>query len=448
MGDRWIVTSLFVDAFCMTASLPVSQERRSDWRLFLRLWPYIRKQRQFLWMPLVLLLPLSIANAIQPILIGQAISLIRQEPVAWFLRDRTLQSGLNLLVLMLTVTVIVRLALDGWQSYQVQKVGQRITADIRNDLFSHVIALAVRFFDRTPVGRLITRLTSDVDALGDVFSTGAVGIVSDLFSIGVIAVAMVLLQWQLALMLMAMLVPITWLIVYFQQQYRKANYRAREKLSDLNAALQENIAGINVVQIFQRERYNSELFRATNQQYIRAIDKTIFYDSAVSATLEWIALVAIAGVLWLGGLLVFQEALTFGTLASFILFAQRLFDPLRQFADKFTSIQAGFTAVERITELFNVPVEIRDPERVGQTPQTGGDARPTGQSRRNLLSPGLVWLQVRRICTERPRFYDSSRRESGARRANWSRQKLDHSPPLSPLRCQSRRDFARWGEYS
>ncbi len=335
--------------------------RNNDWRLFLRLWPYIRAQRRYLWLPFVLLVPLSLANALQPILIGQAISLIRQEPVAWFLVDRTLQGGLNILVGLLLVTVAVRLTLDGWQSFLVQKVGQRITANIRNDLFTHVTSLAVRFFDRTPVGKLITRLTSDVDALGDVFSTGAVGIFSDLFSIGVIAVAMFWLQWQLALMLIAMLVPVTWLIIYFQQQYRKANYRAREKLSELNAALQENIMGIEVVQMFRRERFNSEAFRRTNQQYVRAIDKTIFHDSAVSSTLEWIALVAIAGVLWLGGYLVMQESLTFGVLASFILFAQRLFDPLRQFADKFTSIQAGFTAVERITDLFNVPVEIQDP---------------------------------------------------------------------------------------
>jgi ATP-binding cassette subfamily B protein len=132
-------------------------------------------------------------------------------------------------------------------------------------------------------------------------------------------------------------------------------------LSELNAALQENIAGINVVQLFQRERFNSELFRATNQRYITAVDKTIFYDSAVSSTLEWVSLVAIGGVLWLGGLLVMQDALTFGVLASFILFAQRLFDPLRQFADKFTAIQAGLTAVERLTDLFSIPVEIRDP---------------------------------------------------------------------------------------
>jgi len=335
--------------------------RNNDWRLFLRLWPYIRAERRHLWLPLVMLVPLSLANALQPILIGQAISLIRQEPVAWFLAERTLQGGLNILVALLLVSVAVRLTLDGWQSFLVQKVGQRITANIRNDLFTHVTSLAVRFFDRTPVGKLITRLTSDVDALGDVFATGAVGIFSDLFSIGVIAVTMFLLQWQLALMLMGMLIPVTWLIIYFQQQYRKANYRAREKLSELNATLQENILGIEVVQMFRRERYNSEGFRATNQQYVQSVDKTIFHDSAVSSTLEWIALVAIAGVLWLGGYLVMQEALTFGVLASFILFAQRLFDPLRQFADKFTSIQAGFTAVERITDLFSVSIEIQDP---------------------------------------------------------------------------------------
>ena len=373
-------------AYSPTPSNPkdTEQGRSNDWRLFLRLWPYIRAERRFLLLPFVLLLPLSIANALQPILIGQAISLIRDEPVAWFLEGQSLQSGLNILVGSLLVTVTVRLTLDGWQSYLVQKVGQRITATIRNDLFSHVTSLAVRFFDRTPVGKLITRLTSDVDALGDVFSTGAVGIFGDMFSIGVIAVTMFLLQWQLALMLMAMLFPITWLIIYFQQQFRKANYRAREKLSELNATLQENIIGIEVVQMFRRERYNAGAFQKTNQQYVQAVDGTILFDSAVSATLEWIALVAIAGVLWLGGYLVMQETITFGVLASFILFAQRLFDPLRQFADKFTSIQAGFTAVERITDLFNVPVEIQDPDQPvqlkRQPPKVPASSRVNGSS--------------------------------------------------------------------
>lgn len=363
-----------------TSNLPSADTARhpdSDWRLFLRMWPYIYKHRAALVLPLILLVPLSLSNALQPVLIGQAISLIRQEPVMGFLLEgRTLQGGLNLLVGLLVVTVLIRLLLDGFQSYLVQAVGQNITADIRTDLFTHVTALAVRFFDRTPVGKLITRITSDVEALGDVFSTGAVGIITDVISMLVLLVVMFTMQWQLALMLLCLLLPVTWLIIYFQQRFRKANYKAREHLSELNATLQENVAGINVVQLFRRERYNAEMFRATNQKYITAVDKTIFYDSAVSSTLEWISLVAIGGVLWLGGLLVMQEALTFGTLATFILFAQRLFDPLRQFADKFTAIQAGLTAVERITDLFNVPVEIRDPDQKvgeGEEISLGGD---------------------------------------------------------------------------
>jgi ATP-binding cassette subfamily B protein len=218
----------------------------------------------------------------------------------------------------------------------------------------------MRFFDRTPVGRLITRLTSDVESLGDVFSTGAIGIIGDLFSILVIAVLMFLLQWQLALLLVVMLIPVTALIIYFQQQFRKANYRAREEISALNSMLQENIVGIGVVQLFRREAFNSQLFRQINQRYIKEVDKTIFHDSAISATLEWISLVAIAGVLWFGSWLIMQDQLRLGTLTAFILYAQRLFDPLRQFAEKFTAIQAGLTAIERVNDIMSEAIEIRD----------------------------------------------------------------------------------------
>ncbi|XDE61030.1 ABC transporter ATP-binding protein [Arthrospira platensis BEA 1257B] len=342
-----------------------SQQQRSletDWRLFLRLRDYAKRHKKLLAIAIILLIPLSISSAIQPILIGQTISLIRQEPTYKFLQGLSLSAGLNLLAFLLLLTISLRFTLQVIQGYVVQTVGQKMTADIRNDLFDHVTSLAVRFFDRTPVGKLITRLTSDVDALGDVFSTGAIGIISDLFSILVIAIAMFSLQWQLALMLVLSMFPVTAIIIYFQQQYRTANYKAREELSDLNAQLQENLIGIGVVQLFRRERYNAELFHITNQRYIKAVDKTIFYDSAVSATLEWIALIAIAAVLWFGGKQVLNQTLSFGILSTFILFAQRLFDPLRQFADKFTAIQAGLTAVERINDILNQPIEIRDPE--------------------------------------------------------------------------------------
>jgi ATP-binding cassette subfamily B protein len=359
-----------------------SVTRENDWRLFLRLVPYARRSGRVLFISIALLVPLSIASAIQPLIIGQAVSLIRSEEQIWFfLEGRSLSDGLNILIGLLLLTIVIRLVFVALQGYLVVKVGQQMTAEIRDDLFDHVTSLAMRFFDRTPVGRLITRLTSDVEALGDVFSTGAIGIVGDILLMVVVAVTMFFQQWQLALMLVLMLLPVTGLIIYFQHQYRKANYKAREELSALNSMLQENITGINVVQLFRREQFNAEMFREVNRRYITEVDKTIFYDSAVSATLEWVALVAIAAVLWLGGWLVLGNALSLGVLSAFILYAQRLFDPLRRFAEKFTMLQAGFTAVERISDIMNEPIEIRDPEQVTGKRQLGLERNsPTHQS--------------------------------------------------------------------
>ena len=340
--------------------LLTNKTKDNDWRLFLKLIPYLQSNGKILTIGLILLLPLAIAGAIQPLIIGQAVSLLKEEPAWSFLQGKTLAQGINILVGFLLTTVAIKLMFASAQGYLVQKLGQEITAAVREDLFAHVTSLASRFFDRTPVGKLVTRLTSDVEALGDVFATGAIGVVSDLISILALIVFMYLEDWRLASILILMLVPVTALIIYFQAQYRRANYRSREELSKLNSMLQENITGINIVQLFRRERYNAEMYRSVNQRYRKAVDKIIFYDSAVSATLEWISLVAIAGMLWIGGVFVLQTTITFGKLSAFILFSQRLFNPLRQFADKFTMFQSGFTAIERIAELMSEPIEIKD----------------------------------------------------------------------------------------
>lgn len=353
----------------------------NDWRLLLRLVPYARRSGKLFILSFGLLIPLAISNAVQPLIIGQAISKIRNEKTWDFISNLSMLDGLNLLTLILMGTVIVRLILTAVQGYTVQRIGQQITADIRNDLFDRVTSLAVRFFDRTPVGKLITRLTNDVEALGDVFTTGAIGIISDLFSIVVMLYYMFTLQWQIALMLLLMMIPVAGLVIYFQHEYRKANYRAREELSVLNSMLQENIVGINVVQLFKREKYNAELFRTIRDRYVREIDKTNFHDSAVSATLEWISLVAIAAVLWWGGLMVLGKTLDFGTLSAFILYAQRLFEPLRQFAEKFTAIQAGFTAVERISDILNEQIEIKDIDNAQSLPLMHIDGGSQGEIR-------------------------------------------------------------------
>ncbi len=336
----------------------INQKPKSenDWKLFLRLTPYLRRHRNPLIVSVVLLIPLALASAVQPLIVGQAISFLLHEPTWSFLKSKTVPGAINILSFFLLLTIIVRLCFVAYQGNLVQKIGQQITTEVREDLFSHIIHLPSVFFESTPVGKLVTRIISDVEALGEVFSGGAIGVLSDLISMLVLLIVIFSTQWQLSLMLLVILVPVSFLIVYFQKEYRKANYQVREELSKLNSMLSENVSGINIVQLFERESYNSNLFAVTNEKYRQSVDRTILLDSAVSATLEWVSYIAIAGVLWFGGLFILHKQLDFGILSAFILFAQRLFTPLRQFGEKFTTLQSGFTAVERITELMQEPV--------------------------------------------------------------------------------------------
>ena len=331
-----------------------------DRQRLLGLLPYLGRDRKRLVATLVLLIPVAGAAAIQPLLVGQAISALRHEPVMPWLAGKAVSEQLRTLVLLLLAAVLVRLGLQGFQSFNVQAVGQRLTARIRDDLFSHAMALSLRFHDRTPVGKLLTRLTSDVDALAEVFGSGAVGVLADLVTLIVIAVTMISIEWRLGLLLMLGQIPVIFGILWLQSRYRKANYRVREELGQLNADLQENLQGLEVVQMFRREAVNSARFSRTTDSYRQAITGTILYDSSISAFIEWVALTAVAVVLGIGGSMVTSGLMGLGTLTTFILYSQRLFDPLRQLAERFTQIQGGLTAVERIGELLEQPIEISE----------------------------------------------------------------------------------------
>ena len=331
-----------------------------DRQRLLRLIPYLGRDRRRLGLTLLLLIPVALAAAVQPLLVGQAIAVLRREPTFAVLAAMTVPQALRLLVGLLLVAVLLRLGLQGIQTYNVQAVGQRLTARIRDDLFAHAMALSLRFHDRTPVGKLLTRLTSDVDALAEVFGSGAVGVLADLVTLVVIAATMIAIEWRLGLLLLISQIPVTLGILWLQRRYRKANYRVREELSQLNADLQENLQGLEVVQMFRRERRNSARFATTTAAYRSAVNGTILFDSAISAFIEWVALVAVAVVLALGGSMVSRGVMGLGTLTTFILYSQRLFDPLRQLAERFTQIQGGLTAVERIGELLEEPIEISD----------------------------------------------------------------------------------------
>ena len=355
---------------------------RLDRQRLARLLPYLGRDRRRLGLTLLLLIPVAFAAAVQPLLVGQAISVLRREPTLGWLDGMPVAAALRLLVLLLLLALMLRLGLQGIQTFNVQAVGQRLTARIRNDLFAHAMALSLRFHDRTPVGKLLTRLTSDVDALAEVFGSGAVGVLADLVTLLVIAVTMISIEWRLGLLLLVSQVPVVLGILWLQGRYRKANYRVREELSQLNADLQENLQGLEVVQMFRREAANSARFAQVTNAYREAVTGTILYESSISALIEWVALSAIAVVLALGGWMVLGSTMGLGTLTTFILYSQRLFDPLRQLAERFTQIQGGLTAVERIGELLEQPIEIADlpaSDRTAAAIRSGSERASAGE---------------------------------------------------------------------
>jgi len=325
-----------------------------------KLGKYLTKDKKTIYLILIVLLPVSFSGAIQPLLVGQAITILKNESSDVWLSKTFFGQSINAIILTLLITVLFRLVLQGYQTYNIQAVGQRLTARIRRELFDHSISLSLKYHDKMPVGKLLTRLTNDVDALAEVFGSGAVGVVADFVSLVVISLTMLSIDRGLAILLLLTQIPVSYFIIWLQKRYRKANYQVREELSQLNSDFQENLQGLEVVQMFRREAFNSKKFSNTGVAYKKAVNGTIFYDSSISAFIEWISLAAVSLVLAVGGYLVTSGNIGLGTLTTFILYSQRLFEPLRQLAERFTQIQGGLTAVERINELLDEEIQIKD----------------------------------------------------------------------------------------
>ena len=332
----------------------------NDFRRIKKLGKYLTKDKKTIYLILIVLLPVSFSGAIQPLLVGQAITILKKESTDVWLSKTYFGESINAIILTLLITVLLRLVLQGFQTFKIQAVGQRLTARIRRELFDHSISLSLRYHDKMPVGKLLTRLTNDVDALAEVFGSGAVGVIADFVSLIVISLTMLSIDRGLAILLLLTQIPVSYFIIWLQKRYRRANYQVREELSQLNSDFQENLQGLEVVQMFRRETLNSKKFSNTGIAYKKAVNGTIFYDSSISAFIEWISLAAVSLVLAVGGYLVTSGNIGLGTLTTFILYSQRLFEPLRQLAERFTQIQGGLTAIERINELLDEEIQIKD----------------------------------------------------------------------------------------
>jgi ATP-binding cassette, subfamily B, multidrug efflux pump len=327
-----------------------------DGRIVRRLVPYLKPYRSMIFASLVLLLLSSAMDLVGPYLTKVAID-HNIAPA----HGKPTMSGLPLILALYVASLTLGFVLKYTMSYMLQWVGQRIMYDMRTQLFGHLQRLNLQFFDKNPVGRLITRLTGDVDALNDLVTQGVVSILGDTVTVIFIVIVMLLINWKLALFGLAMLPVIAIVAHFFQKAMRRIYRQIRVRLSRVNGFLNENITGMAIVQLFNRENSMFENFDVLNRSYLSANLEAIFAYSLFSPTVIFLSAMGTALILWFGGTQLAAWGATYGTVVALILYTNQAFQPIRDIADKYTILQAAMAASERIFGLLD---EVQEPPDV------------------------------------------------------------------------------------
>ena len=269
-------------------------------------------------------------------------------------------TGINLAAAFYLFTLVSGFAILYTQMVLMNLMGQYIMYDLRKQIFGHLQRLDVQFFDRNPVGRLMTRVTTDVDALNELFTAGFVAIFGDIFVlVGIIAV-LFLMNWQLALVLFSITPFIVLVSIWFRQGARKTYRQVRARIAAINAFLQEHITGMATVQLFNREEREMQKFDALNARHRDANIESIYYYAIFYPVIELIQTIGIALIVWYGGGQVIQGTLSLGALVAFFQYAQRFYEPISDLSEKYNILQAAMAASERIFKLLDTPVRIVD----------------------------------------------------------------------------------------
>src|SRR5437868_4161216 len=252
--------------------------------------------------------------------------------------------------------------LEFLQTYYMQWTGQKVMFDLRSQIFRHLQRMHIGFYDKNPVGRLVTRVTSDVDALNEMFTAGVVSIFEDIFVLAGIIAIMLHMQPRLALITFAVLPLIFWATMIFRKKVRDSYRRIRVAIARINAHLQEHITGMIVLQLFNREKRAYKKFEEVNAQHMDAYKDAIMAHAVYYPVVEILSALAIAAVIWFGGGKVLQGAVTLGTVVAFIQYAQRFFRPIQDLSEKYNILQSAMASSERIFKLLDTPVEVLSPE--------------------------------------------------------------------------------------
>ena len=264
--------------------------------------------------------------------------------------------GLALIGLVFAAVLVGDFALEFVHTTTLQTTGQRIMFDLRMQIYGHLQRLDIRFFDRNPVGRLMTRVTTDVDALNELFTSGVVSVFGDVFVLAGIMTAMLLLDWQLALVAFAVLPLIGVVTHWFRVNVRETYRDVRVWIARINAFLQEHITGMATVQLFRREGRSFEQFDTINAEHRTANVRSIVFYAVFYPAIEIIGALATALLIWFGGGRVLDDTLTLGTLVAFIQYSQRFFRPIQDLSEKFNILQGAMASSERIFQLLDTPV--------------------------------------------------------------------------------------------
>jgi ATP-binding cassette subfamily B protein len=267
-------------------------------------------------------------------------------------------SGLGLIALLYLATILASFALEYTQTWTLQMTGQRIMFDIRMQVYQHLQRLDLRFYDRNPVGRLMTRVTTDVDVLNELFTSGVVSVFGDVFTLIGIMGVLIWLDWRLALVAFSVLPLIVLITQWFRRNVRESYRNVRTWIARINAFLQERITGTSTVQLFRREARDFAAFDEIDRKHRDANVDSIFYYALFYPAIELVSALAAALILWVGGGWVIQNTLTLGTLVAFLQYSQRFFRPISDMSEKFNILQGAMASSERIFALLDTRVEI------------------------------------------------------------------------------------------
>lgn len=340
-------------------------------RIFAFVWPY----KLWLAAALVVLPAAAACELAQPYLLKRAID--------EHITVGRLQ-GLDRLGALYLAALAGQYTLLFLQTYVVQYVGQRAMADLRDKVYQHVLSLPQSFFETTPVGRLMTRMTSDIESLSEMFASGLVSLVADFVKLAFILAAIFALNAKLALISLASAPLLFGIAFVFRRIVREAFRDIRTRLANLNTFLQEHLSGVRIVQAFTRERWVAARFDELNHDYRRANARAITSDAALYAIVEAVGSFAIAALLWYGGAQIVAGTLTFGVLVAFIEYLQKFFAPIRDLSTKYTVLQQAMAAAERVFELTDIQTK--------DAPVPAG--RPQGQRISSASGDQVVFRNV------------------------------------------------------